>query len=56
MSKDRVQTYVEHSLLEWIDRYVLKRKMEGDRQYSRTTFFEEAILAYKRQIESEEGK
>lgn len=53
--KERVQTYIDRNLLEWIDQYVLKRKMEGDRQYSRTAFLEEAILAYKRQIDSEEG-
>jgi len=58
MEKVRLPIYVTSEKLRQIDKYVFKKKMEGvyhgNRPYSRTAFFEEAIELKLRKIEEEE--
>lgn len=58
MDKIRLPIYVTEEQLKWIDTYVFKRKMRGDywgnRPYSRTAFFDEAIELMKEKAAQEE--
>lgn len=50
-NKISVFTYFDPEMVEWMDRYVLKRKQSGDRQYSRNRLINEAVRRMKEEVE-----
>jgi len=54
--KATIITYFEPDMVEWMDRYVLQKKLEGDRTYSRNKLINEAVKLFRDFVEGEDDR
>lgn len=56
-SKVTIITYFSPEMVEWMDRFVYNKKMEGDRSYSRNKLINEAVKLFRDSVKlSEENQ